>query len=881
MRFSLALRSTASAAVMAMVAGGAAFAQEEPTAVEEIVVTAQKREQSLQDVPIVVTALSGEMLEDAGVHDIKDLQILTPGLTVTSTTTEASTTARIRGIGTVGDNPGLESSVGIVIDGVYRPRNGVGFGDLGELQRIEVLKGPQGTLFGKNTSAGVINILTEAPSFEPGFSGEATYGNFGAWRLNGAVTGPLSETVAGRLYVGAGQRDGFYDVLLGDGPRTLTEDADQNFWTARGQLLFLPSDDASIRIIADYTSRDENCCAAVQIRSGPTAAFVNALATNGEGVRPFTTGGFGPPPGYDYLPFSRTAYSNRDTGQAMEDMGLSAQADLDLDLFGGSTLTSITAWRTWETDNGMDIDYSGADIAYRPQDGQFTSSFDQLSQEFRLAGQSGGLNWLVGAFFASESLERNDSFFFGADYSPFLSFQFTAALNALNPAIAISPARYGCMTALGLTAPELQGCLVGLVAPRGPVQDAGQGFRDTYTQDSDTWALFTNNSWQLTDAFELTLGLRYTHESKSLNGLQDNLGTNGAACAGYLANLTTVATVLGGGNPVAGTPAAQTFAGRYCLPWTNPFYDNRVINEDHSDGDWSGTIKGTYRFNDDFMVYGSYARGYKGFGYNLDRVQTGITPNSTLFFPAETVDSYELGAKTTWLDGSLLFNATLFWQTFDNFQLNTFLGTSFVVESIPSVESQGVDMDLIWRTPVDGLSFQGGLTYSQTEYGNFTAADLFNPGNFPQLSLLPGSQMSFAPEWSGSAAFNYERSLAGDMMLGLNLAAKYTSEYNTKSDLLPAGMQEALTLFNGRISFGPADERWALELWGQNLTDEDYYQVVFNGFAQGDAFPNRTTPQPSGTPYPGTFYNPNTDTQTYDAFLGQPRTYGVTFRVRY
>ncbi|OYW35109.1 MAG: TonB-dependent receptor, partial [Brevundimonas sp. 12-68-7] len=155
MRLVNLLRSTASASAVAAVAfgfAGAAQAQDgQASSVDDIIVTAQKREQSLQDVPIVVTSLSAEVLQDAGVRDIKDLQILTPGLTVTSTTTEASTTARIRGVGTVGDNPGLESSVGIVIDGVYRSRNGVGFGDLGELSRIEVLKGPQGTLFGKNT----------------------------------------------------------------------------------------------------------------------------------------------------------------------------------------------------------------------------------------------------------------------------------------------------------------------------------------------------------------------------------------------------------------------------------------------------------------------------------------------------------------------------------------------------------------------------------------------------------------------------------------------------------------------------------------------------------------------------------------------------------
>ena len=197
----------------------------------------------------------------AGVRDIKDLQILTPGLTVTSSTSEASTTARIRGIGTVGDNPGLESSVGVVIDGVYRPRNGVGFNDLGDLDRIEVLKGPQGTLFGKSTSAGVINILTAEPSFKPGYDAEATVGNYEAWGVNGSVTGPLvADQLAGRLYVGGHGHEGYDSVVTGAGPSTDRRDNDQNAWNARGQLLYTPNDQLRVRLIADYSDQRQHCC---------------------------------------------------------------------------------------------------------------------------------------------------------------------------------------------------------------------------------------------------------------------------------------------------------------------------------------------------------------------------------------------------------------------------------------------------------------------------------------------------------------------------------------------------------------------------------------------------------------------------------------------
>ncbi|WP_420471318.1 TonB-dependent receptor [Brevundimonas sp. FT23042] len=876
MRLTNNLRTTVSAAVVsACVFGfaGVASAQDQgsPATIDDIIVTAQKREQNLQDVPIVVTSLPAEALENAGVRDIKDLQILTPGMTVTSTQSEASTTARIRGVGTVGDNPGLESSVGVVIDGVYRSRNSVGFGDLGEMSRIEVLKGPQGTLFGKNTSAGVINILTEAPSFTPGFSGELTGGNYGAMGASGSVTGPITDQLAFRLYAGRRVRNGFYDVDTGDGPRSNTDDQNQDFFTTRGQLLWLPNDNTSIRVIGDYTSRDEYCCVGVQLRTGPTYPFIDALS-NGTGQRP-------PATGYGALPYSRQAFANRGTGQAIEDMGVSIEANIDMpSLFGGATLTSITSWRDWNGDIGMDIDYTGADILYREQNGDYGYSVDNLTQELRLAGSNDSFDWLVGAFATRERIGRADSYYFGADYGPLLSLLLTAQLNAATAStptppgpIPISPGRIGCFTATGQTSAGLGGCLYGAVPASGPGFIVGQGVQDVYDQESTSFAIFTNNTWHVTDQFDLTLGLRYTLDDKSLDARQRNVNGNGATCSAFGANAAAIAGALG-------PSAAATIVGNACLPWANAAYNNRNISESFDDGELSGTIKASYRLNDSIMTYVSYARGYKSFGYNLDRVQTGITPTASLLFPSEVVDSYEAGVKMTLVNRTVLLNATYFDQTFNDFQLNTFLGTAFVVESIPELTSRGVDADFLWFTPVEGLSLSGGVTYTDTQYGVFTAADLTNPGNFPQLSLLPGSRASFAPEWSASASINYDRSIGNGGRVGFSLSAKYMSEYNTGSDLLPWKMQDAFTTVNGRISIGTDDERWTLDIWAQNLTDEEYVQVAYNAPLQGSAF--QSTLQSGGT-HPGTYYNGNLDTQTYDAFLGQPRTWGMTLRVKY
>src|SRR5690606_26642055 len=310
------------------------------TTLATMTVTAQKREEVLQDVPISVTVLDQQLLQDTGVHDIKDLQVLVPGLTVTSTQSEAITTARIRGIGTVGDNVGLESSVGIVIDGVYRPRNSVGFGDLGQIERIEVLKGPQGTVFGKNTSAGVINVVTRRPSHVQNVEAEITAGDYGTMGLAASYNDALGEGAAFSVYGAKRTRDGWMDVRYGSGPRAEDEDYDQNYHTARLKFLLEPSDTLDILVSGDFTSREENCCTAVQTTVGATAGILNALV-GGKAVAA---------PGDD--PFDRVAYSNRPTSQDIKDSGVSAEVNWDAPWLGGSTLTSITASRNWEAING-------------------------------------------------------------------------------------------------------------------------------------------------------------------------------------------------------------------------------------------------------------------------------------------------------------------------------------------------------------------------------------------------------------------------------------------------------------------------------------------------------------------------------------------------
>ena len=829
------LTALASVPMQAALAQDAATQADETTAegdettLSSIVVTAQKREEQLQNVPISIIVASAQLLQDTGSRDIKELQLVVPGLTVTSTSNEALTTARIRGIGTVGDNTGLESSVGIVIDGVYRPRNGVGFGDLGELERIEVLKGPQGTVFGKNTTAGVINVVTVRPSMATEFGGELTVGNYGQFGASAMLNLSNEESAAFRLYAVGRERDGFLDVENGNGPRTSDEDVTQDFYSFRAQMLFEPTESVDINFAADFTERNEECCAGVTLIRGPTAAIVDALAPD-SGVVAVAD------------PFDRVAYSNRGTESEIDDSGLSADLNWITPWLNEATLTSITAYRDWQTINGADLDYSTADIWYRDfGPDQASDGFRTWTQEFRFTGSTERFDWMGGLFYANEDLARNGQTLLGSAYEPYLS---TALLGRV--AAGFPPGTVNTANAATFFSQA-----TGLPYGTSFVGDASD---DRYDQNSKSLAFFTNNTWHATDALDLTLGLRYTSEEKEVDSRFRN--PNGAAgCAAALANPARVGDALAArGVPVGALGATvPTVIGFMCLPWANPLFANRNTHQELDEDEWSGTLKAAYRWNDTVMTYLSGARGYKAGGFNLDRVQSsngttsgaaGIVPVTDTSFPGEFVDSYELGAKTTWLDGNLLLNGALFWQDYEDFQLNSFLGTTFVVRSVPEVRSRGVDVDLQWQTGLEGLLVQGGLTYADTEYGDDALPDA-------DLFLLPGSRLSFAPLWSGSAAATYEVDVFDSLVARFNIAAKYASEYNTGSDLDPQKLQDAYTVVNARIGLGSRDRSWMLELWAQNLTDEEYIQVGFDAPLQ---------------------------TGSWNAFLAAPRTYGLTLR---
>ena len=377
MRKTILRTATALTPVLAFGLATPAFAQETAAADEEegygeIIVTAQGRDQLLQEVPVAITVVDSELITNSGVTDVRGLRQLTPSLQ--STTGQSSATGvvlSIRGIGTAGDNPGFEPAVGVFVDGVFRARAGLALSDMPELERVEVLRGPQGTLFGRNTSAGALSIVTAGPKFDFGGYIEGSYGNYNEKTVKLGVTGPLSDTLAVRVDGGWRERDG-YITEINTGKDI--NNVDRHF--ARVQLLYDNGDNVQFRMIADTARTNEECCGAIHTSIGSTGPAIIGLTSALSGGQ--TTGLITPNDPAD----RNVAFTpGRDLTEKVNEWGLSGQLDVEL---GGVNITSITAYRDWDAERSMDIDFSGLDRAYR--DGYQTGIKD-FTQELRIQGE--------------------------------------------------------------------------------------------------------------------------------------------------------------------------------------------------------------------------------------------------------------------------------------------------------------------------------------------------------------------------------------------------------------------------------------------------------------------------------------------------------------
>ncbi|MDB5575820.1 MAG: TonB-dependent receptor, partial [Bradyrhizobium sp.] len=783
---------------------------------------------------------------------------------------------------------------------------------------------PQGTLFGRNASAGIISITSKMPDlnrFSAG--GSASYGNYNYWRVDGSVNAPLSDTIGARIDGVYVKRDGFYHDVTNN-----TDINNRDRFFLRGQLLFQPSSDLSVRLIGDFTRRTEDCCAAAYI-DGTVASANQNLLTTANSIIPVLTR-LGQPVAAFSNPYSRNLYitPGRTYAGKTQDWGVSGQIDYNL---GGAKLTSITAYRGYYNYQASDTDYSYVDILYRsPGPDAGRREFKTFSQELRLQGEAlgGKLDWLVGAFFANEDLQVRDNLRFGSQYGRFAACRI---INGGGLAFAFDPTSSGCIN------PALRATVSGAFAAAGPAILAGFDRLDTvnnvgetvstYNQNSKNYAFFTHNIFEITDGLKLTVGLRWTHETKKLNAL---FGNNNTACPAQEAALTPFLTNAGL-SAVAGGLINLTCQGN-----STSELNGATVNDKRTESELTGTGILSYKVTPRLLVYGSYARGYKAGGFNLDRsalkapiLVLGGVPTTTfaaaggpqalvgnLQFAQEINNAFEIGAKYS--SPTFSINVAAFHQAFKNFQLNTFNGSVFLVQNIngcksslagadrdqsvnagnanylaPSptnlnpaaltgacaagdvtagVISQGVEVEASIN-PIRNFTVNAGFTYSNTKYAKTLVGNSSGAPLDPALRLLPGDNLSNAPEIVVTTAVTWTPPLGSSGLSGLfYVDGRLSDDYNSGSDLFPQKEQDSFFVMNARIGIRGPGQKWALEFWGQNILNAQYTQVAFSSpFQAGGANNPAFTPDAR---YPG-------GAQIFSAFLAEPRTYGVTIRGKF
>jgi outer membrane receptor protein involved in Fe transport len=860
---------------VAMAALGApAPAQEADEGLEEIVVTATGRSAVIQDVPVAVTAVTAETIQNAGITDVRNLQALVPSYRVaTGQSNSAGTAINIRGIGTGADNPGFEGAVGVFIDGVYRNRSGVALAELPEVQRIEVLRGPQGTLFGRNTSSGAVSVVTAKPEFATRVFGEATAGNFGFLGTKAGITGPLVEDkLAVRVEGGILARDGIIDDLnSGDSLN------DRNRYFLRGQALWDLTDTFSVRLIADRSETDEQCCTAVYGKVGAAAGAINVLAAL-RGVRGI--------PVVNQEGYQNAFTPGRDYREAVEEQGISAEVNWDL---GAVKATYIGSARDWSVLRNQDIDFNGSDRAYR--DG-FTQAFETVTHEVRFNGQAGPIDWLVGGFYLKEDLDLKDTIRFGADGARYADILTAGAASALGiPAALCNPATLtfgGCPTlyrslpgqsttpipalgpvGAGGTPLFFQLALTGAVGagPAAAYANAilntaptpGQGqVADRTATNTTGIALFTHNEISLSDQLTLTVGLRYNQEEKRLKANLNAVAPGCNAIQSPALAPITAAIFTPNPNPVVEAQFGQL--RQLLLFACNPVVitvANGGYTDSREEEEWTGTGSLRFKPTDDLMIYAGYSRGYKSGGFNLDRSAFNINPSTTVRpstrdwqFSPEFVDAYELGWKWTVLDGRAILNGALFRQNIEGYQQNAFNGFNFFNFNVPSVVSQGVELDGSVRAN-DFLTLAGGVSYIDAFYDGTVNVR----GNAP---INDGTPIAGNSKWNVTGAATWRFPIAGTGLAGLvYLDGRYASEYRTQTlGRDPTGFtdQKGFSVFNARVGLGGEDGKWGAELFVRNLTDQ-FYKLGALG-----------VPEQTGN---------------FAIYPSEPRTYGVTLRANF
>lgn len=815
--------------------------------VDTIVVTSAKREQTLQDIPVAVSVVNTDTIEKSAIVDIIDLQNAIPSLRVTQLQTSSQTNFLIRGFGNGANNTGIENSVGVFVDGVYRSRTPAAILDLPVLERIEVLRGPQSTLFGKNTSAGVISIVTQKPQQEFGGAVEATYGNYNQANFKGTLTGPLSDELSFRVSGSYNNRDGYYTNTV------LNNDInDRDRWSIRAQLQFDPNEKASFRLIGDYNKIEEVCCGALQLLNGPATQFIGAPV-------PF---GLGAEIGDDSDPSARTVAYDVNPVNRLVGQGLSLQSDFDL---GWANLTSITAYRKQTDSSDSEVDFSSADIASIPA----ARDFKTFTQEFRLTNKDNGgdVDWLFGAFIFDEKVNTGRSVIFGADARAYID---------------------------GLSMGGITGLETALMLPAGTFYADGTGIIDNYTMDNKSLALNGQIDLHVTDRFTLTGGMAYLRDKKTVASFVNLTepfnaldlvavgntflfqGAFATTYAGFGVDATMPAEIaafemLFPGTLAAVTAGSQAFADANDEdPLVNPvlplaaakFFEAPVNFPNSSeDGILKGdkttySVKGSYEVNDNVNVYVSYSTGWKAGAYNLssDSRPPSASGLGRTADP-EFVKVFEAGVKANFNRGSIYF--AVFDQTIEGFQSNVFNGAGFTLTNAGKQSVKGFEIETMFQ-PVDPLVLTFGLTYLDPLYDSFEEAacasfDTARCGAGQITRDLSGEKPAGIHEVSFSTSATYTHEFSNGTSAFIHADYLYESNVQALENVPASIASREVNLVN--LSAGVTLKN-GIELtgWVRNVTNDTFLLSTFPTVIQ---------------------------TGSYSGYVNAPRTYGATLRKRF
>lgn len=878
-------------AVAGMIIGTSASAQDEAI-FEEIVVLATKRAENILDIPVAVSALTGAQIEESGIKDVWDLQQNVPGLIVGRSQTSTTSNFSVRGVGSTSNNFGVESIVGLYVDGVYRSRQSSMINDLIDIEAVEVLRGPQGTLFGKNTAAGAISVRTVRPSQDRDAFFDVTYGDLNLTKVSAAANIPLTDNVAFRGTVFSTQRDGIVDdIYLGD---DLYNDRDRI--GARLQLAVNePGDDFNMRIIADYSEIDETCCVAMSrvdslylkgALPGVLAGLIDPLDAVGSDAGNAFLGGtvfanFNyPQPLIDGLIAAgatgpilagsswedyRTALNTKPVSEN-EDTGISLE--INKMLGDAVTLKSITAVRSFETFDDIDADFSDVDLIGRVN----TAEQSSFSQEFQFTGEFGeGSSWVAGAYYFAQDLDSQ---------------KITTADSLLNvfakigdPSLQLIIDNVNAIDA-GLDQLSLltgDPTFAALLNPATEPFPAGANAFDDVRQEHKGYAAFGQIDWAISDVFMLSAGLRFTSEDKdikaSYTGTANGPPPNPAAIT---ACLTDAGTFLQSGGAagslnclVAGDLASVSEPSQAWGLWGFiPFAPRPDVDDTLSDDQTTGTLKATFFPSDSTMIYASYSTGFKAGGTNADRVEVGIP----VIFQAETSASAEVGLKGQY--GPVQVVATIYQTDFEDFQANSFAGGGFLLRNAGDLSIEGVELELLWR-PTDTTEISAWYAHNEGTYDSFEegvgwdawvlqhgiwqnppqgdpgCAGPPDPFNLPETCSRTGDKLPYNPEDRWFVSLTQQFELGGNSSGFARLEFSKGSEQFTDGDNDPLTRSSGYEILNARLGFNFDNINSSLTIWGRNITDERFYY--------------------------GSFDIPFSDDKTM-SYPAEPATWGVTFR---